>query len=75
MTHQFSDNYAQSMVKQKGRISFVLIGHVDCGKSTIAGHLIYQCNGVDQHKIEKFEKEAAEVGKASYKYAWLTDKL
>ena len=63
------------MGDQRERISFVLIGNVDCGKSTIAGHLIYKCNGIDGNTIEKFEKEAAEAGKASYKYAWVTDKL
>lgn len=48
---------------------------VDCGKSTTTGHLIYQLGGIDKRSIEKFEKEAAELGKSSFKYAWVLDKL
>merc|ERR1711936_264437 len=52
-----------------------VIGHVDSGKSTTTGHLIYKCGGIDKRAIEKFEKEAAEMGKGSFKYAWVLDKL
>jgi elongation factor 1-alpha len=45
------------------------------GKSTTTGHLIYKCGGVDQRTIEKYEKEAAELGKGSCKYAWVLDDL
>jgi len=37
--------------------------------------LIYKCGGIDKRTIEKFEKEAAELGKGSFKYAWVLDKL
>merc|ERR1712170_186187 len=63
------------MGKEKDRINLVVIGHVDSGKSTSTGHLIYKCGGIDQRTIEKFEKEAAETGKASFRYAWVLDKL
>lgn len=53
----------------------MVIGHVDAGKSTTTGHLIYKCGGIDKRTIEKFEKEAAELGKASFKYAWVLDNL
>lgn len=56
-------------------MNLVVIGHVDAGKSTATGHLIYKCGGIDKRTIEKFEKEAAEMGKASFKYAWVLDKL
>jgi hypothetical protein len=46
----------------------LVIGHVDSGKSTTTGHLIYKCGGIDKRTIEKFEKEAAELGKGSFKY-------
>jgi elongation factor 1-alpha len=52
-----------------------VIGHVDAGKSTTTGHLIYKCGGIDKRTIEKFEKEAADMGKGSFKYAWVLDKL
>jgi len=63
------------MGKTKEHISLVVIGHVDSGKSTSTGHLIYKCGGIDKRTIEKFEKEAAEMGKGSFKYAWVLDKL
>lgn len=49
------------MGKEKIHINIVVIGHVDSGKSTTTGHLIYKCGGIDRRTIEKFEKEAQEV--------------
>jgi elongation factor 1-alpha len=63
------------MPKDKVHVSLVVIGHVDAGKSTTTGHLIYKCGGIDKRTIEKFEKEAAEMGKSSFKYAWVLDNL
>ncbi|TRY83230.1 hypothetical protein DNTS_032506 [Danionella cerebrum] len=67
--------YSKNMGKEKIHINIVVIGHVDSGKSTTTGHLIYKCGGIDKRTIEKFEKEAAEMGKGSFKYAWVLDKL
>ncbi|EER26407.1 translation elongation factor EF-1 alpha [Coccidioides posadasii str. Silveira] len=61
--------------EEKTHINLVVIGHVDSGKSTTTGHLIYKCGGIDNRTIEKFEKEAEELGKKSFKYAWVLDKL
>lgn len=61
--------------KDKTHVNIVVIGHVDSGKSTSTGHLIYKCGGIDKRTIEKFEKEAQEMGKGSFKYAWVLDKL
>jgi elongation factor 1-alpha len=63
------------MGKDKTHINVVVVGHVDAGKSTTTGHLIYKCGGIDKRTIEKFEKEAKEMGKSSFKYAWVLDKL
>jgi elongation factor 1-alpha len=63
------------MGKEKVHINIVVIGHVDSGKSTTTGHLIYKCGGIDKRTIEKFEKESQEMGKSSFKYAWVLDKL
>jgi len=56
------------MGKEKTHINIVVIGHVDSGKSTTTGHLIYKCGGIDKRTIEKFEKEAQEVITLGYKY-------
>lgn len=61
--------------KDKPHLNIVVIGHVDSGKSTTTGHLIFKCGGVDDRTIEKFKKEAAEMGKGSFCYAWVLDKL
>jgi translation elongation factor EF-1alpha len=49
------------MGKEKIPINIVFIGHVDSGKSTTTGHLIYKCGVIDKRTMEKFEKEAQEV--------------
>jgi elongation factor 1-alpha len=63
------------MGKDKLHVKLVVIGNVYAGKSTTTGHLIYKCGGIDKRTIEKFEKEAEEMGKSSFKYAWVLDKL
>jgi len=63
------------MGKEKMHVNLVVIGHVDSGKSTSTGHLIFKCGGIDKRTIEKFEKEANEMGKGTFKYAWVLDKL
>jgi len=63
------------MGKEKVHINIVVVGHVDAGKSTTTGHLIYKCGGIDKRTIEKFEKESKDMGKSSFKYAWVLDKL
>jgi elongation factor 1-alpha len=63
------------MPKEKVHVNLVVIGHVDAGKSTSTGHLIYKCGGIDKRTIEKFEKESSDMGKSSFKYAWVLDKL
>ena len=37
--------------------------------------MIYKCGGIEQRTLDKFEKEAKEIGKESFKYAWVLDKL
>jgi elongation factor 1-alpha len=61
--------------KDKSHVSVVVIGHVDSGKSTTTGHLIYKCGGLTARAIEKIEAEARALGKPSFKYAFIMDKL
>ncbi|TKC39935.1 hypothetical protein EI555_011319 [Monodon monoceros] len=63
------------MGKEKTHINTAVIGHVDSGRSTTTGHLLYKCGGIDKRTTEKFKEEAAEMGKGSFKYAWVLDKL
>ena len=46
------------MLKEKLHISLVIIGHIDSGKSTSTGHLIYKCGGISKSTLEKYEHES-----------------
>ena len=53
--------------------SLVFIGHVDVGKSTICGNLMYMTGMVDERTIDKFKKEAVEKGRDSWWLAYVMD--
>jgi len=61
--------------KGKPHLNLVIIGHVDHGKSTMTGHLLYVCGSISERDIQKFEKEAELIGRGSFKFAWALDKL
>jgi len=67
--------YFNKMPKEKPHVNLVVIGHVDSGKSTSTGHLIYLCGGIDERTIQKYQKEAELIGKGSFAFAWVLDKL
>lgn len=48
-------------------------GHVDAGKSTLMGHLLYLLGNVNKRTMHKYEQEAKKAGKASFAYAWVLD--
>lgn len=48
-------------------------GHVDAGKSTLMGRLLYDLKVVDQRTIDKYRKEAEKIGKSSFALAWVLD--
>ncbi|KAG9559055.1 elongation factor EF-1 alpha subunit, partial [Aureobasidium melanogenum] len=58
---------------RKNAASFVVIGHVDHGKSTLMGRLLYDLKVVDQRSLDKYRKEATSIGKSSFALAWVMD--
>ncbi|KAF1349734.1 P-loop containing nucleoside triphosphate hydrolase protein [Delphinella strobiligena] len=58
---------------RKNGASFVVIGHVDHGKSTLMGRLLYDLKVIDQRSIDKLRKEATDIGKSSFALAWVMD--
>ena len=46
----------------KPYLNAVIIGHLGCGKSTVSGRLVYECDGIDEELMTKFEREANLVG-------------
>ncbi len=63
------------MASQKPHMNLVTIGHVDHGKSTFVGRLLFEHGEIQPHIIEEFKKQAAEKGKATFEFAWVMDKL
>jgi len=57
-----------------GIVSFVVVGHVDHGKSTLIGRLLYDTNSLPKEKIEEIEKTCKALGK-EMEFAYLTDAL
>eukprot|EP01117_Protostelium_nocturnum_P004801 TRINITY_DN1741_c0_g1_i4.p1 TRINITY_DN1741_c0_g1~~TRINITY_DN1741_c0_g1_i4.p1 ORF type:complete len:529 (+),score=181.78 TRINITY_DN1741_c0_g1_i4:472-2058(+) len=58
---------------KKEHLNLVVIGHVDAGKSTIMGHLLYLFGVINQKVIHKYEKESKNMGKGSFSFAWVLD--
>ncbi|WP_297093054.1 translation elongation factor EF-1 subunit alpha [Thermococcus sp.] len=61
------------MAKEKPHVNIVFIGHVDHGKSTTIGRLLFDTANIPENIIKKFE-EMGEKGK-SFKFAWVMDRL
>ena len=61
--------------REKPHLNLIIIGHVDHGKSTSIGHLFYDAGAISEKVIKDFEEEAKALGKESFKYAWVLDKL
>ncbi|KAI0698513.1 eukaryotic polypeptide chain release factor 3 [Cerioporus squamosus] len=57
----------------KEHLNIVFIGHVDAGKSTMGGNLLYLCGMVDKRTMEKYEREAKEAGRDSWYLSWALD--
>ena len=60
---------------EKPHLNLVVIGHVDHGKSTTVGHLFSLTGAVDERTAKTYEEEAKKLGKETFKFAWVLDKL
>jgi elongation factor 1 alpha-like protein len=61
------------MAKEKKSVSFVVVGHVDAGKSTLMGRLLLELKYVDKHTVERYRRQAEKIGKQSFELAWVMD--
>jgi elongation factor 1-alpha len=58
----------------KPHLSIVICGHVDSGKSTTTGHLLFELGGIDAREMEKLKQEADRLGKSSFAFAFFMDR-
>jgi len=65
--------YASERGGNKEQIHMVVIGHVDAGKSTLMGRLLFELGQVQKKTMHKYEQESRKVGKQSFVYAWILD--
>ncbi len=63
------------MATKKPHMNIVFIGHVDAGKSTTVGRLLYETGAVSEQMLNKLKDEAAKVGKATFEFAFIMDEL
>ncbi|MCC7555616.1 MAG: translation elongation factor EF-1 subunit alpha [Methanoculleus marisnigri] len=63
------------MAAEKPHMNLAVIGHIDHGKSTTVGRLLFETGAVAPHIIESFRKEAESKGKGSFEFAWVMDSL
>ena len=63
------------MAKQKEHINLVFIGHVDHGKSTTVGRLLYNTGNIDEQTMRKLKEKAQQLGKAGFEFAFVMDTL
>jgi elongation factor 1-alpha len=60
---------------EKPHINLVFIGHVDHGKSTLVGRLLYELGEVSEQKMKNLKAEAEKIGKGTFEFAWVMDEL
>ncbi|KAJ5613005.1 hypothetical protein N7510_006199 [Penicillium lagena] len=59
--------------EKREHVNVVFIGHVDAGKSTLGGSLLYCTGMVDDRTMEKYKKEAKEAGRETWYLSWALD--
>ena len=61
---------AHAMSAEREHLSIVICGHVDSGKSTTTGRLLFDLGGLPERELEKLKQEAERLGKASFAFAF-----
>merc|ERR1711988_271424 len=63
-----------TMATEKDHMSIVICGHVDSGKSTTTGQLLFQLGGIPERELAKLKAEAEALGKQSFAFAFYMDR-
>lgn len=70
---QTAKEYEEFTKGSRPRLNLVVVGHVDAGKSTLVGHLLYKLGQISGKQMHRFEVDSQRSGKASFKFAWALD--
>ncbi|OAA70532.1 eukaryotic peptide chain release factor GTP-binding subunit [Cordyceps fumosorosea ARSEF 2679] len=57
----------------KEHVNVIFIGHVDAGKSTLGGSILYATGMVDERTMDKYKKEAKDLGRETWYLSWVMD--
>ncbi len=60
---------------KKEHLNLVFIGHVDSGKSTTVGRILYETGAISEQVLNRLKEEAAKIGKATFEFAFVMDSL
>ena len=63
------------MAKEKPNMNVVFVGHVDAGKSTIVGRVMFDSGAVSEQEMTKLKQEAEKHGKAGFEFAYIMDNI
>ena len=74
-TLKFNNNNNNNMAKEKTILNVVFVGHVDAGKSTTIGRLMYDSGKLPEQELVKLKAEALKHGKAGFEFAYVMDKF
>lgn len=64
---------AEASAGGKPKLHLVVLGHVDAGKSTLMGRMLYELGLIADKQVHKTQREAAVAGKGSFAWAWMLD--
>merc|ERR1712166_1203030 len=65
--------HSLTMAAEKVHMSVVICGHVDSGKSTTTGRLLFELGGIPEREMQKLKEEADRIGKGSFAFAFYMD--
>src|SRR3989338_3214017 len=63
------------MAREKPHLNLVFIGHVDQGKSTTVGRMLYDTGNIPEQEMRKLQDKAKELGKPGFEFAFVMDNL
>lgn len=70
---EVDEEVVNDMFGGKDHVSIIFMGHVDAGKSTMGGNLLYLTGSVDKRTVEKYEREAKDAGRQGWYLSWVMD--